>query len=145
MGNPAFGMRQPWCRFSFPRCLSQSCKQSKMRLLESITYEMQFFKSLVFIFIQNAGGVGVDVSRWGSQGRSGPVAGPHRLGAVRSIDADVLRREVAGPEPRHGLARVQIHNQWNMLSEKLVACGALVEIERLATPQDRGARHFVVH
>src|SRR5260370_17284477 len=113
MGNPAFGMRQPWCRFSFPRCLSQSCKQSKMRLLESITYEMQFFKSLVFIFIQNAGGVGVDVSRWGSQGRSGPVAGPHRLGAVRGIDADILGREVPGPLATPAFAPLQIPTHCN--------------------------------
>src|SRR6266705_211049 len=58
MGNPAFGTRLPCCRFSFPRCLSQCCNQSKMRLLESITYEMRFRKSLVLTFIQNGGGVG---------------------------------------------------------------------------------------
>ena len=59
-----------------------------------------------------------------SQGWPGPVAGPHRLGAVGSIDADVLRREVAGPEPRHGFASVQIHNQRNLLGERTVTgCG----------------------
>src|SRR2546427_3808216 len=33
---------------------------------------------------------------------------------------------------RHGFASVQIHNQRNVLSEKLVACGAYVEVQRLA-------------
>src|SRR6266849_493803 len=64
---------------------------------------------------------------------------------VRRIDAHVLRREVAGPVTGSSFARVQIHYQWNVFGKKFVAGGALVEIERLAAPQHRDARHFNVH
>src|SRR5713226_8680679 len=64
---------------------------------------------------------------------------------VRRIDAHVLRREVAGPIAGHGFAGVQIHNQRNVFGKQFVAGGALVEIERLAAPQHRDARHFNVH
>jgi len=66
-------------------------------------------------------GMGVDVLRKGSQGQSAPAVGPHRLRAVRSIDADVLRRKVASPITGHGRARVQIHNQRNVFGEQTVA------------------------
>ena len=69
-----------------------------------------------------------------------PFSGP-----IRSIDADVLRREVAGPVAGHGFARVQVHNQRNVFGKKPVAGGAFVEIERLAAPQDGNARHLDVH
>src|SRR5713101_69993 len=64
---------------------------------------------------------------------------------VRRIDAHVLRREVAGPIAGHGFAGVQIHYQRNVFGKKFVAGGAFVEIERLAAPQHRNARHFDVH
>src|SRR6266478_5915367 len=64
---------------------------------------------------------------------------------VRRIDAHVLRREVASPVTGSSFARVQIHYQWNVFGKKFVAGGALVEIERLAAPQHRDARHFNVH
>jgi len=40
---------------------------------------------------------------------------------------------------------VQIHDQRNVFGKKFVAGGALVEIERLAAPQDGDARHFDIH
>src|SRR5712691_948709 len=64
---------------------------------------------------------------------------------VRRIDAHVLCREVAGPVTGSSFARVQIHYQWNVFGKKFVAGGALVEIERLAAPQHRDARHFNIH
>src|ERR1700674_791400 len=67
-----------------------------------------------------------------------------RLSAVRRINADVFRREVAGPVASHGFARVQIHDERNVFGEKFIAGGALVEIERLAAPQPGNARHFNV-
>src|SRR6266568_1354091 len=70
---------------------------------------------------------------------------PHSLGSVTSIDAHIFRGEVAGPVARPGFAGVQIHHQRNVLGKKLVAGGALVEIERLAAPQHRNARHLDVH
>src|SRR6266403_6322130 len=67
------------------------------------------------------------------------------LGPIGGVDPHVLRGEVAGPIAGLGFAGVQIHNQWNVLGEKFVAGGALVEIERLATPQHGDASHLYVH
>jgi len=64
--------------------------------------------------------------------RSGAIRSPNRLGSIRSIDADVFGREVAGPVAGGGFARVQIYDQWNVFAKKFVARGALVEIQRLA-------------
>src|SRR5712664_3268677 len=75
----------------------------------------------------------------------GAIAGPRRLGAIRRIDANVLCSEVAGPVAGTGLACVQVHNQRNVFGKKFVAGGALVEIERLAAPQDGDARHLDIH
>src|SRR5216683_990268 len=74
----------------------------------------------------------------------GPIAGPHRSCAIRRIDANVLCSEVASPVAGHGFARVQIHYQRNVFGKKFVAGGAFVEIERLAAPQHRDARHLNV-
>ena len=40
---------------------------------------------------------------------------------------------------------MEIHDNMNVLLEKAVAGGALVEIERLAATQNRNARHVDVH
>ena len=45
----------------------------------------------------------------------GTVAGPHRSRAIASINADVLRREVAGPVARAGRAGVQVHHDGYMV------------------------------
>src|SRR6266851_2630772 len=72
----------------------------------------------------------------------GSIAGPHRSCAIRRIDANVLCSEVASPVAGHGFARVQIHYQRNVFGKKFVAGGAFVEVERLAAPQHRDARHL---
>src|ERR1700694_5884853 len=64
------------------------------------------------------------------------------LGPITCIDADVLRSEVASPVASHGFTCVQIHDHGNVFGKKFVAGGALVEIERLAAPQGRDARHL---
>src|SRR5712692_3902007 len=69
------------------------------------------------------------------------IGGSDRSGAVRRIDADILRREVAGPIARLGFPRVQVHNQRNVFGEKTVVRGAFVEIQRLPAAQDGNSRH----
>src|SRR5713226_5540692 len=76
---------------------------------------------------------------------SGKKDSVHYLCSVRSIDADILRREVAGPVAGHGFARMEIHYKRNVLRKKFVASSAFVEIERLAAAQYRNAGHLDVH
>src|SRR5260221_664823 len=67
------------------------------------------------------------------------------LGAISRVDANVLRREIAGPITRGGTSRVQIHNDVYMLFQQAIAGDALVELERLSPTQNRDARHLNVH
>src|SRR6266436_3712255 len=67
------------------------------------------------------------------------------LGPIGSIDAYILRGEVAGPVAGPGFSRVQIYDQRNVFAEKFVAGGTLVEIKRLAAPQYGNARHLDIH
>src|SRR5229473_3115095 len=50
-----------------------------------------------------------------SRSPSGAKGSPHRLGAIRSIDADIFRSEVAGPVARAGRAGVQMHHNGDMV------------------------------
>src|SRR6267378_4417356 len=45
----------------------------------------------------------------------GAIRSLHRLGAVRSIDADILRGKVAGPIPSGGRTVVQVHHDGHMV------------------------------
>ena len=47
--------------------------------------------------------------------RSGAIGGTHRLGAIRGIDADVLRGEVARPIPGGGRTVVQMHDDGHVI------------------------------
>src|SRR5690349_7253401 len=49
--------------------------------------------------------------------------GSDRLGPIRGIDPHIFRSEVAGPIAGFGFANMQIHDQRNVLGEKLVAGG----------------------
>src|SRR5260370_41715910 len=58
--------------------------------------------------------------------RAGPVRSAHRSGAVRGVDADVLRSEVAGPVASAGGACVQVKNDRNVFGEQAVSGGSVV-------------------
>src|SRR6266850_6401746 len=69
----------------------------------------------------------------------------HPLGTIACVDPHIFCGEIARPVARCCFARVQIHDDQNVLREKFVAGGALVEIERLAAPQNRDSRLLDVY
>src|SRR6202521_2886120 len=80
------------------------------------------------------------------------IEDPERVGtvdlfsrAVGRINADVFRREVAGPIAGGRASGAQVHDNREVFSEEAVARGALVEIERLAAAENRDSGHGDVH
>src|SRR5271166_5912040 len=67
------------------------------------------------------------------------------LRAVARVDAHVFCGEVAGPITRRSPPRVQIQYELHMFFEQAIADGPLVEIQRLATAQNRDAGHLDIY